>query len=297
MSSVRLALAACPRDPAVWLLNLDTGESLPVPTPLDNGGAFDHGLGRRGWVAAQVEYQVGGYADGGDLSRPVLLPQAWQMYPAATDDLVLLAPYFGRSSAPGEPERVVVAGRDGGVHRSMVLPWDVDARLAGEIAAGLVTWAGIAGWDGQIYPLPGDRTGDPYTDPGPVAVLAGRVIVFEGVDYLETLDVESGTRNRVAIPERRRRWPGPADPRFTPRRSYNAAGTWVVAGTGGIEDTEDCVVAGANGDIRWLPGLPQAASLWIGDKLVRWNYDDGRPRRVRPRHGPVFPGRCRPDAP
>jgi hypothetical protein len=41
MSSVRLALAACPRDPAVWLLNLDTGESLPVPTPLNNGGAFD----------------------------------------------------------------------------------------------------------------------------------------------------------------------------------------------------------------------------------------------------------------
>ncbi len=37
----------------------------------------------------------------------------------------------------------------------------------------------------------------------------------------------------------------------------------------------DYVVAGPSGEVRWLPSLPWAASLWIGDKLVQWSWKDG----------------------
>ena len=282
--SPRLALGSSDTRSAIRLLNLDTGEHVPVATPLDNDGAFDAGLGRRGWVAAQVQYQVGGYCDGGDLRSPALLPEAWTILPAATDDLVLLRRYFGHSSLPGEPMRVVVVGQDGAVHRSADLPWsDSDGdQVAGELPDAVVTTAGIFGWDGEIRPLPGDRTGDPFTDPLPVAVLAGRVILFEGMDYLESVDVSSGTRNRIPVPARHRRWPGPADPRFEPGRWYNAAGTWLVAGNGRSRSREDCVVAGPAGEIRWLPDLPRAVNLWLGDKLVRWSWEDGRPVEYDP---------------
>lgn len=281
MSAPRLALASSSTRPAIRLLNLDTGQHVPVATPLDNGGAFDTALGRRGWVAAKVEYQVGAYSDGGDLRSPVLLPEAWTILPAATDDLVLLRPYLGRSGLPGELERVAVADRHGTVHRSAELPWEVNAHVVGEVTTGVVTWAGIAGWDGEIYPLPTGITGDPYTDPRPVGVLDGQVILFEGTDYLESADTRNGSRHRLSIPAQPRPGPFAAHLKSYLAR-YNAAGTWLVAGSGGAGSSEDCAVAGPVGEIRWLPDLPRAVNLWLGDKLVRWSWADGRPVEYDP---------------
>ena len=122
----RLAFGTWGRGPAVWLMDLDSGETLPIPTPLNRRYAFDRGLGRRGWVAAQVGYQVGAFIDGGDLLAPVLLPQAWSIYPAVTDELILLRRYFGRSTEDGEQTRVMVVGADAHVYRSMCLPWPFD---------------------------------------------------------------------------------------------------------------------------------------------------------------------------
>jgi hypothetical protein len=82
-------------------MDLESGGAVPIPTPLNRRYAFDSGLGRRGWVAVQVGYQVGAFVDGGDLHAPVLLPEAWSICPAATDDLILLRRYFGRSTEPG----------------------------------------------------------------------------------------------------------------------------------------------------------------------------------------------------
>ena len=34
--------------------------------------------------------------------------------------------------------------------------------------------------------------------------------------------------------------------------------------------------------MRWLPGRPWAASLWVGDKLVQWDWEDGRASEYDP---------------
>jgi hypothetical protein len=49
------------------------------------------------------------------------------------------------------------------------------------------------------------------------------------------------------------------------------------------------VVAGSAGEIRWLPDLPRAASLWLGDTLVRWSWADGRPVEYDPVAGRFTP--------
>ena len=240
MSVSRLALASSGTGPAVRLLNLDTGQHLPVAAPLDNAYAFDHGLGRHGWVAAQVGYQVGAFGDRSNLRTPVLLPEAWTILPAATDDLVLLRRYAGRSSRRREPVRVAVMDRHGTVHRSAELPWDVNSHPSGEVTAGVVSWAGIAGWNGEVYPLPTGITGDPYTDPRPFGVLDGRVILFEHVDCLEAVDTRNGSRRVLKIPAQPREG-GPFQMRFRANAArYNAAGTWLVADSGRTGRREDC---------------------------------------------------------
>lgn len=285
-SCVRVALAASQGRHAVRLLNLETGASVPVASPMDDGGgAFDVGLGRRGWVAVNVEYEVGAYRDGGGLAGPVLLPEAWELLPAASDELVLLRLYPGRSGFPGERTRVAVVDQHGGVVRSAVLPWGTEAFVVGEVdaggVAGVVTWAGIAGWDGVVYPLPGEHVGDPYVDPRPVGVVGGRRVVLEGVDYVESVDLGEGSRCRLEVSARPRR--DPHDSRLPYGQLYNAAGTWLAARDrfslrpgGGLRQDEDCLIAGPEGQLRWLPNLPRAASMWLGERLVRWNYEDGR---------------------
>ena len=132
------------KPPIVWLFDLDTGLRVPVPSSLDGDGAFGRAVGRTGWPAAHVEYQVGAFVDG-DLDDPVLLPEAWQVLPAMSDDLLLLRPYFGRSSSADEPMRAMVVGSDGTVHRQAELPWGVDAGMCGEVSLGVVTRSGIGG--------------------------------------------------------------------------------------------------------------------------------------------------------
>jgi hypothetical protein len=278
----RLAFCASERGPALWLLNLDTGQVAPVPTALSRRSAFDHGLGRRGWVAVQVGYEVAAFVDGDDPSTPVLLPQAWRMWPALTDDLVLLTPFFGRSGFDGEKQSVLVAGADGTVHRSVVLPWDVEfGQIAGEVDAGVVTASGIGGWDGSITPLPVTMSGDPFTDPRPFAVLAGQIIVFEGVDYIEAVDVHTGGVRRLEVPPMPRRWP--SSHRHM-RVRCNADATWLEA-----TNEHGSVIAGLTGQLRWLPREPEhgpwGSTLWVGDDLLIHDYgptpyDEGNDRFV-----------------
>ncbi len=110
------------------------------------------------------------------MRQPVLLPEAWSMYPAATDDLLLIRRYFGRSGKRGEHTQVVVAGPDGQVHRSMTLPFPFLDRhgypdhVVGEVDAGVVTARGIVGWDG--HELTGDAIEhDPEGDTATPVVL------------------------------------------------------------------------------------------------------------------------------
>jgi hypothetical protein len=275
-------------------MDLNTGHAVPVPTALDYGGAidggrgaFDLGLSRRGWTAVQVEYQVGAIADGGDVRQPVLLPQAWSIYPAATDDLLLIRRYFGRSSEPGEHTQVMVVGPDGQVHRSMALPFPfLDPHgfpdgVVGEVDAGVVTARGIVGWDGQVTPLPVEITGNRATDPRPFGVLAGRVIVFQHPSAIESVDLTTGSRHHLAIPAEQLALrppkslfglaPPPSPPTFEYLVRHNAAGTWLTSFSHGLSSESGRLLAGPRGELRWLPAMPYAT--WFEDRLLLQAYD------------------------
>lgn len=281
----RLALAAdtTPGAEGVCVLNLDSGEAVPIRLPAGVDAPFDRGLGRRGWVAAHVGYDVVAFVDGADMSAPVPLPQAWQVLPAATDDQVLIKRYFGDSILPGEGRSMAVLGPDGRTRRSVELPpvgLDEDAAIVGEVEAGVVTRAEIGGWDGAVTALPVACVGDPLTDPMPFGVLAGRVILFEGVDYVESVDLADGSRVRVAVPPKPRRFA--ADPRWTSSTQYNAAGTWMVA----AEYQGGCVVAGSQGQLRHLDRSVagyDVAWMWCGDRLLMFD----KPSRGTVAHDPL----------
>jgi hypothetical protein len=200
-----------------------------------------------------------------------MLPKAWQVYPAATDDLVLLDRYLGREGSGREGRSMIVAGPDGTVHRSVVLPWGVDGgHVAGEVEAGVVTWSGIGRWDGGVNPLPVAMSGDDFVDPRPFGVLAGRVVLFEGVDYIESVDVLTDRRRRLAVPAVERR--GPWSSRFSLRNNYSADGAWLTAA-----DQLGSVVAGLGGELRWLPhdheGWARRRTLWFGNRLIVFARD------------------------
>jgi hypothetical protein len=275
-------------------MDLDAGHAVPVPTALDYGdgidggrGAFDRGLSRRGWTAVQVKYQVGAVADGADVRHPVLLPEAWETYPAATDDLLLIRRYFGRSAERGEHTQVVVAGPDGQVHRSMALPWPTFDRhgfpegVAGEVDAGVVTARGIVGWDGQATPLPVEITGNRATDPRPFGVLAGRVIVFQHPAAIESVDLTTGSRHRLAIPAEQLALrppkplfgiaPPPSPPTYEHLVRYSAAGAWLTSFSHGLSSEPGRLLAGPRGELRWLPALPSAT--WFEERLLLQAHD------------------------
>lgn len=281
MGRLALGTSDVGRGAALWFMDLDTGHADPVPTALDNDGAFDRGLGRRGWTAVQVGYQVGAVTDGGDVRQPVLLPEAWAIYPAATDDLLLIRRYFGGSTKPGEHARVVVLGPDGQVHRSMALPWPCDPHapaeaVVGEVDAGVVTARGIVGWDGQVTPLPVEITGNWAADPGPIGVLAGRVIVFQHRDAIESVDMTTGSRHHLAIPAGQLALrpgrpmsgltPPSSPPGFDSLVRHNAAGTWLTSFSHGLSSEPGRLLAGPRGELRWLPAMPSAT--WFEDRLL-----------------------------
>src|SRR5262249_48075611 len=144
MGRLALGTSRDGRGPALWFLGLDSGCAVPVPTALDNGGAFDGGQGRRGWTAVQVEYQTAAFVDGGGGRRPALLPAAWSMLPAAADDLVVLKRYFGGSTQAGELTQLVWVDPEARVHRELTLPWPFDPNayaisVVGEVESGVVT--------------------------------------------------------------------------------------------------------------------------------------------------------------
>jgi hypothetical protein len=289
----RLALGRSNTGPALWFMDLDTGRAVPVPTALDNGGAFYPGLGRRGWTAVKVQYQVGAILDGGDVRQPVLLPEAWHIYPAATDDLLLIRRYFGRSAVLGEHTQVLVAGPDGQVHRSMTLPFPfIDQHghpddVVGEVDAGVVTARGIVGWDCQVTPLPFEITGDWATDPRLIGVLAGRVIVFQHGDAIGSVDLTTGARHHLEIPvgQRTIRTPDPqtgappplAQANFEHLVQHSASGNWLTSySTGrnyddGFTREPARLLAGPRGELRWLPATSSAT--WFEDRLLLQVYD------------------------
>lgn len=289
MSRLVLGTSTDGRGPALWFMDLDTGHAVPVPTALDHGGAtaagrgaFDWGLSRRGWTAVKVDYQVGAIADGRDARQPVLLPQAWSIYPAATADLLLIRRYFGRSSEAGAHSQVVVAGPDGQVHRSMTLPFPFLDRhgfpdgVAGEVQAGVVTARGIVGWDGQVSPLPVEITGNRATDPRPFGVLAGRVIVFQHPSAIESVDLTTGSRHHLAIPAEQLvlsppkslfgLTPPPAPWAYERLVQHSAAGTWLTSFSSGLSSAPGRLLAGSHGELRWLPAMPCAT--WFEDRLL-----------------------------
>jgi Domain of unknown function (DUF1963) len=140
-----MVLAAGSGTPSVMLAEIDSSVAVPVPLPFGEDGAFDCALARDGGVAVKVGYQVAAYRDG-SLLDPVVLPSAWQIFPAVEPDAILMRLYPGRSQEPGEPSQVVVVDGSGAVRRSGAFPHDAGH---GEVAGAVVGLTGIWSWSGQ----------------------------------------------------------------------------------------------------------------------------------------------------
>lgn len=254
---------------AVHLLDLDSGEHHPLDTPLDPTYAFDRALGRRGWVAAKVGYQIGAFADGTRFTDAVLLPEAWMMFPAATDDLILITEYPGDDGPRDGPLRVSVVGSDGQVRRSTEL-WSeaIPGDVVGEVTAGVVTQRGIVGWDDSLSPFPVAPDDDANTAPQPLAVLAGRIILFAAPRYVEAVDTADGSRRRAEIG-----FPS----RGYHQDSYDTTGEWLAVGT-----DRATVIASAAGGLRVIPPVGYGP-IWIGARLLCPNH----PKYGRVEYDPV----------
>jgi hypothetical protein len=187
----RMVFATGSKDPVVQLLNLNTGEATPVPSRLDGSGAFDRGLGRKTWVAVQVGYKVAAFRDG-KLADPILLPHAWDIFPAADPDSLLIHIYGGRTQQANEGTTVAVVDVNGDVLRSMVLPWGPGVGVVGEVESGVVASLGICTWRGQVLPLPDEGL--------PIGVLNGRTIVLESRDRIATIDIRTMERLTCVLP-------------------------------------------------------------------------------------------------
>jgi hypothetical protein len=225
----RLVLAAGDGDPVIQVLDLDSGEATPVPSPLDGGGAFDNALPRAGWVAVQAGYRVAAYRDG-SLLAPTVLGDAWQMCPARSAAGVLLAIYQGRSRGEDEPLPLAVVGPDGAVARSASLPvW----QPVGETTRGIVTAEGVWTWAGEQV--------ESFSDAAAIGVLAGNSLVLDRSGRVEVVD-DAGTV-LVACPT-------PPEARFGLDVQYDANASRLAATAWGERGV---LIADLAEGPRWLP--------------------------------------------
>lgn len=185
-------LGAASGRPAVELLvtGVGSGERLPIPLGVDDSYAFDDGLARIGWVAVLVGYQLVALTDG-NLLRPVRLPDAWSVEPAADPRLALVSRYYGRSREAGEPQTIELLDSTGRTLASLLDPgWG----LVGELRTGLVvTRDALVAWDGTRHPLP--RAGTPE------AVIAGRCVVMVDGSLVNVVDTENSREATCSLPE------------------------------------------------------------------------------------------------
>lgn len=235
-----MVFAAGSGKPSVMLIDIDSGQAVPVPSPFSEGGAFDHALARDGWVAVQVSYQVAAYRDGA-LLDPVVLPSAWQMFPAAEPDAILLRLYPGRSQRPGEASQVVVVDGSGAVRRSGVFPPDAGH---GEVAGGVVGLTGIWSWSDQ------SRT---PLDGWPIGTLGGRLVLLGRPGEVEALDPQSGASRRCRVPV--------GESRFRSGAYDMTASRFAASGRGGV------LIADVPTGPRWIPldATPSGGLVWLAD--------------------------------
>lgn len=221
-----MVFAAGSGKPSVMLAEIDSTKAIPVPSPFGEDGAFDCALARDGWVAVKIGYQVAAYRDG-SLLDPVVLPSAWQMFPAAEPDAILLRLYPGRSQEPDEPSQVVVVDGSGAVRRSGVFPHDAGH---GEVAGGVVGLTSIWSWSDQ------SRT---PLDGWPIGTLDGRVILLSRPGEVEAIDLQSGLSRRCRIPA--------GEWRFHSGAYDMMASSFAASGRHGV------LVADVSAGPRWIP--------------------------------------------
>ena len=220
-------------------------ERLPLPLGINEGAAFDHGLGRAGWVAVQVGYQVIALRDG-DLLRSTRLPECWSISPAADPSLVLARRYFGDSRRDGEAETIELVDSTGRVVRSVSADvWGV----LGELRSGVVVARdSLVSWAGDRSPLPAAG----YAQ----AVVAGRFVVMHDPDaadpqVVRVIDTETARERTCPLPQQRSL--------ISP--SYDTTASSVAFGQ---FDSDEIFVVTASGVPRWIPvGLEPHSVVWL----------------------------------
>jgi uncharacterized protein YwqG len=246
----RIVFASSEGRPRVQLLDIDSGETVPVPTARDSdGGAFDNALARDRWIAVAVGYDVSAFADGSMLN-PVALPDAWQVLPGAAADEVLIARYEGRSRAENEPIYLVVTGADGLVRRRASLPlWGP----VGEIDGAIVASDGLWGWDGTRIPAPAAGN--------PMGVLDGKLAVLQDHDTVRVVGLDGTCTAEGVVP---------TGARFGLGVQYDERASRIAA----TAFQHEGVLVVTRNSVRWIPLTFEAFHpVWLGDaELLFFDY-------------------------
>jgi uncharacterized protein YwqG len=227
--------------PSILLVDIDTGDLAPVPSPLDDDSAFDMALPRHGWVAVQIGSGVAAYRDGA-LLDPLVLPPAWQIFPAIEPDAILIRLHPGPGHERGEPSQVVVVDGSGNVRRSGTFPPDAGH---GEVTGGVLGLTGIWSWSDQSFtPLDGR----------PIGVLGGHVVLLARPGEVEALDLRTGASRRCTVPQGHHHFLGA---RYDPTASRFAAG-----------EQRGVLVASLDDGPRWIrlgAGMRCYGPVWLAD--------------------------------
>ena len=226
----------------VQLLDLESGDVTPVSSPMDGKGqGFDHALGRAGWVAVLVQYELAAYRDGSML-HPTILPPAWRVRPAVSADELLIDVFQG-SHDFGQPASFAVVSPDGVTQRSAALPtW----YSVGEIDGRVVTGSGIWSWAGVEQP--------PLGTGHPIGVLSGSAVVLNRNGEVEIVDCTGRSLDACKTP---------AGSRFDLDVRYDTTASRLAA----TDQRHDGVlVVDPVGGSRWIPlAFRPWHPVWLGE--------------------------------